>query len=85
MGAQGSSQATGHPNQSFVHVNDISGVSSGSLVNQSAGTTALLNQTSKSLIAHDAHFRAEYKLLTDFIVSVPKVRVHTLAPTIQAS
>ena len=58
--------------QSYVHVNDLSGVSN-NLVSQSSGTTALLNQPNTSSISPDAHFRAEYKLLTDFLVSVPKV------------
>lgn len=58
--------------QNYVHVNDLSGVSS-NIVNQSSGTSALLNSSSPSSISADTHFRAEYKLLTDFLVSVPKV------------
>lgn len=59
--------------QSYVHVNDLSGVSN-NLVNQSSGTTALLTQSNPCSISADAHFRAEYKLLTDFLVSVPKIK-----------
>lgn len=60
--------------QNYVHVNDLSGVSS-NIVNQSSGTSALLNSSSPSSISADTHFRAEYKLLTDFLVSVPKVSI----------
>ena len=43
-------------------------------IQQPAGTAALLNQSNPSSIGPDAHFRAEYKLLTDFLISVPKIR-----------
>ena len=59
--------------QSYVHVNDLSGVGN-SLVNQSSGTTALLTQSNPCSISADANFRAEYKLLTDFLVSVPRIK-----------
>ena len=58
--------------QSYVHVNDLSGVSS-NMVQSSSGTQALLTNSNSSSISPDAHFRAEYKLLTDFLISVPKV------------
>ena len=55
-----------------MHVNDLSGVSS-NMVQSSSGTQALLTNSNSSSISPDAHFRAEYKLLTDFLISVPKV------------
>ena len=61
-----------------MHVNDLSGMSSsgagGNVAAPTAsGTSALLNNANGSSISPDSHFRAEYKLLTDFLVSVPKV------------
>ena len=55
-----------------MHVNDLSGVSS-NMMQSSSGTQALLTNSNSSSISPDAHFRAEYKLLTDFLISVPKV------------
>ena len=43
-------------------------------IQQPAGTAALLNQSNPSSIGPDAHFRAEYRLLTDFLVSVPRIK-----------
>ena len=39
-----------------------------------AGLNALLNQSNPNSISPDANFRAEYKLLTDFLVSVPRIK-----------
>ena len=58
--------------QSYVHVNDLSGVSSNLVANQTTSISQLANANACS-ISPDTHFRAEYKLLTDFLVSVPKV------------
>ena len=63
--------------QGYVHVNDLSGVSS-NIVNQQSGTSALLNLSANCTISADSHFRAEYKLLTDFLVSVPKVSFESI-------
>ena len=43
-------------------------------IQQPAGTSALLNQSNPSSIGPDAYFRAEFKLLTDFLVSVPRIK-----------
>ena len=43
-------------------------------IQQPAGTSALLNQSNPSSIGPDAFFRAEFKLLTDFLVSVPRIK-----------
>ena len=43
-------------------------------IQQPAGTSALLNQSNPSSIGPDAHFRAEYKLLTDFLLWVPRIK-----------
>ena len=63
--------------QSHVHVNDLSGMNGatggGNVPAPASGTSALLSNANGSSISPDSHFRAEYKLLTDFLVSVPKV------------
>ena len=69
--------AQAHQNIVDSEVKPKSGTADSTLVGgiqQPAGTAALLNQSNPSSIGADAHFRAEYKLLTDFLISVPKIR-----------
>ena len=50
-----------------------------------AGLNALLNQSNPNSISPDANFRAEYKLLTDFLVSVPKIKQEKVGQFIKSA